>query len=70
VRTSPVAQTAEFDVAVTTHDGLRRGVTALQYRRVVVLVDDQTSALEASLAALQLASCGDDVVATDVLWRL
>lgn len=65
-----MTQTAEFDVAVTTHDYLKRGVTALQYRRVVVLVNDQTSALEASLAAIQVASCGGDVVATDVLWRL
>lgn len=65
-----MTEVAEFDVAVSTHDYLRRGVVALQYRRVYVLVDDQTSPLEASLAALQLASCGGDVVVTDLLWRL
>jgi len=64
-----VSSVAEFDVAVSTHDDLKRGVVALQYRRVYVLVDAQTSPLEASLAALQLASCGNHVVATDVLWR-
>lgn len=58
----------EFDVAVTTRAGLRRGVTVLQWRRVVVLVNDQTSPLEASLTALQLAGCGggDDVEVTDI----
>jgi hypothetical protein len=66
-----VGNVTEFDVAVTTHDQLRAGVCVAQYARVVVLVDDQTSPLEASLAALQLASCrSDDVVVTDLLWRL
>lgn len=62
---------AEFDVAVSTHDLLKEGVCVAQYVRVYVLVDDETSALAASLTALQLASCsGDHVVATDLLWRL
>lgn len=62
---------AEFDVAVSTHDLLKQGICVAQYVRVYVLVDDETSPLEASLAALQLATCsGDHVVVTDLLWRL
>lgn len=61
---------AEFDVAVSTYDDLRRGVTVLRYRRVLVLVDDQTNLLEASLVAGQLADRAGDVVVTDILLRL
>lgn len=59
--------TFEFDVAVSTHDWIQRGVTALQYRRVTVGSDTY---LDASLTALQMA-CGpeDHLVVTDLLWR-
>ncbi len=56
----------EFDVAVTTHDLLRRGVTVADYRRVIVLAEDYG---EASLAAYAMASGPDGVVVADMLWR-
>lgn len=57
----------EFDVAISTHDWLRRGVCALDYTRVTVLAD---SYLDASACAIQLAECAPgDTLATDVLWR-
>jgi hypothetical protein len=56
----------EFDVAVSTHNWLKRGVTVLDYRRVTVA---SPSYLDASLCALQMASGPDDAVVTDILWR-
>lgn len=56
----------EFDVAVSTHDLLKRGVTVADYRRVTVLADDYP---DASLTAYAMASGPDDVVVTDLLVR-
>jgi hypothetical protein len=62
-----VPGTYEFDVAVSTHDRLRRGETAVSFTRVSVLAD---SYADAALCAIQLAQCAPgDPVATDVLWR-
>jgi hypothetical protein len=56
----------EFDVAVSTHDGLRRGEAVLDYRRVAVLAEDY---LEAGLLAYAMAAGPDDAVVTDLMWR-
>lgn len=56
----------EFDVAVSTHDWLRRGETVLDYRRVEVLAEDY---LEAGLLAYAMAAGPNDAVVTDLLWR-
>lgn len=45
----------EFDVGVSTHDLLRRGVTVRHYTRVSVVA---SSYVEAQLTACQLAACG------------
>lgn len=59
-------RTWEFDVAVSTHDWLRRGEPVLDYRRVEVLASDYA---EASLTAYAMAAGPDDVVVTDLMWR-
>lgn len=56
----------EFDVAVSSHDWLRRGEPVLDYRRVEVLADGYA---EAGLIAYAMAAGPDDVVITDLLWR-
>ena len=56
----------DFDVAVSTHDWLQRGVPVVSYRRVTVTA---STYLDASLCALQMACGPDDVVVTDILWR-
>lgn len=56
----------EFDVAVTTHALLQRGIAVADYRRVTVLGGDYR---EASLTAYAMAAGPDDVVVTDILWR-
>lgn len=61
-----MAERWEFDVAVSTHDWLKRGVTALDYRLVTVA---SGSYLDASLCALQMAGGPDGAVVTDILWR-
>lgn len=55
----------EFDVAVSTHDLLRRGVCVADYRRVTV---EAVGYLDASLAALQIAAA-DGAMPTDLLYR-
>lgn len=55
----------EFDVAVSTHDRLKRGVTVAAWRRVTVWSESYT---DASLAALQLAAA-DGAMPTDILGR-
>jgi hypothetical protein len=55
-----------FDVAVSTHDWLRRGEPVLDYRRVEVLAEDYA---EAGLTAYAMAAGPDDVVVTDLMWR-
>lgn len=55
----------EFDVDVSTHDLLKRGVTVADRRRVTVEADDY---LEASLLAYGLAAV-DGVQVTDIWWR-
>lgn len=56
----------EFDIAVSTHDLLRRGVTVADYRRVTVEADDYS---DASLTAYAMAAGPDDAMVTDILWR-
>lgn len=62
----PLRPVWAFDVAVSTHDGLRRGEVALDYRRVEVLADGY---LDASLTAYAMAAGPDGAVVTDLLWR-
>lgn len=56
----------EFDVDVSTHGHLRRGVTVADRRRVTVLA---ASYQEATLVACQLAEAVDDAIATNIWWR-
>lgn len=62
-----MSDTWEFDVDVSTHDLLRRGIVVADRRRVHVVANDY---LEAALAACQLASSVDDAFATDVWLRI
>jgi hypothetical protein len=55
----------EFDVDVSTHELLRRGVLVADRRRVTVSSDGYG---DASLAAVQLASV-DGATPTDLWWR-
>ena len=55
----------EFDVDVSTHDMLKRGVLVADRRRVTVVADDYRTA---SLVALQLAAT-DGALPTDLWWR-
>lgn len=45
-----------FDVAFSTHDALKAGVTELGWHRVVVAANDRT---EAALTACQMVACHD-----------
>lgn len=54
----------EFDVGVTTHEWLQRGVTVLQWVRVRVWSD---SAMEAHVLAGQIVGCHGYVTA--ILYR-
>lgn len=56
----------EFDVAVSTHDLLKRGVTVANWRRVEVLAESYS---EASLTALGMACGPGETMPTDILWR-
>ena len=57
----------EFDVAVSTHDLLRRGVVVADYRRVVI---EAESYEDASLTAYGMAAGPDGAVITDLLLRI
>lgn len=60
-------QVWEFDVGVSTHTWLRRGVPVVTYRRVTVLADDY---LTASLTAHAMAAGPDDAMVTELLLRV
>lgn len=59
----------EFDVDVSTHNLLRRGVVVADRRRVVLLLSDGDDYLVASLVAYALA-CVDGVQVTNLWLRL
>lgn len=59
--------TWEFDVGVTRHAWLRRGVPVVAYRRVTVLAADY---LDASLTAYAMAAGPDDAMVTELLLRV
>lgn len=56
----------EFDVGITTHDGLKAGITVEYYTWVQVWADDF---YEASLLAAQMAH-GHDQYVTECLYKL
>jgi hypothetical protein len=64
---TPTLQVFTFDVGVTTHDLLKRGVTVHHYRRVDVAAEDHT---EAAVIACQMAGIAQDFYVTDCLVRI
>ncbi len=55
----------EFDVAVSTYDLVKAGVTVAAWREVSTCADTYA---DASLGALQMAAA-DGAMPTDILWR-
>ncbi len=57
----------EYDVAVSSHDWLKQGVTIHHWTRITVAAETE---LEARLIACELGSCGTSLMVTDVMIRL